>query len=65
MNEIIEWINNLLMMVEPNEGVYNLNNFNKCVAVKSAQEIYSNFGNGCKMNIVDCEESNIYIDSNV
>jgi hypothetical protein len=36
MNEIIEWINNLLLMVEPNEGIYNLNNFNKCVAVKNS-----------------------------
>jgi hypothetical protein len=65
MNEIIDWINSLLLYVEPSEGIYNLNSFNKCVAVKSYNEIYSIFGNNCKMNINGCDESNIYIDSNV
>lgn len=65
MNEITDWINNLLLHVEPPEGIYNLNNFNKCVATKSFQEIYSSFGSTCKMTINGCDESNIYIDSNV
>ncbi len=65
MNDITEWINNLLLYVEPPEGIYNLNNFNKCMAVKSFQEIYASYGNSCKMNINGCDESNIYIDSNV
>ena len=65
MNEIIEWVNNLLVMIEPNEGVYNLNNFNKCVAVKNSKEIYNQVGSSCKMNIIECEDSSIFIDSNV
>ena len=52
-------------MVEPNEGVFNLNNFNKCVAIKNFQEISNQVGPSCKMNIIDCEDCNIYIDSNV
>ena len=65
MNEIIDWINNLLLMIEPSEGVYNLNNFNKCVAIKNSKEIYNHIGNTCKLNIIECEDSSIFIDSNV
>ena len=42
-----------------------MNNLNKCVSVKTQPEIYQHFGNNCKMSIIGCEESNIYIDSNV
>lgn len=33
--------------------------------MKTYQDIYTAFGNNCKMNILGCDESTIYIDSNV
>ena len=65
MNVITDWINNLLLTVEPTENQFKLNSLNKCVATKSFQEINPHYGNNCKMSIVNCEESNVYIDSNV
>ena len=65
MNTIIEWINGILLTIEPSEGLFKLNNLNKCVATKSFMEVYPHYGNNCKMSIVNCEESNVYIDSNV
>lgn len=65
MTTIIEWINNLLTTIEPNESQFKLISLNKCVATKSFQEINPHYGNNCKMSIVNCDESNVYIDANV
>ena len=65
MGVITEWINSLLVAVEPSEGLFKLNSLNKCVATKSHAEIFPLYGNSCKMSITGCEESNIYIDSNI
>lgn len=65
MNAICDWINSLLFMIEPSENIFKLNNLNKCVTVKKYEEIYHHYGNNCKLGIVGCEESNIYVDSNV
>ena len=35
------------------------------MTVKSREEIVMQFGKGCKMGIIGCEDSNIYIDSKV
>jgi len=64
MNVISEWINSLLMPGESIEGVLKMNSLNKCVTVKRHDEIQYNFGNTqCKLSIVGCEDSNIYVDS--
>lgn len=65
MSTIIDWVSNLLITSEPTENLFKLNSLNKCVATKSYQEMYPHYGNLCKMSITNCEESNIYIDSNV
>ena len=65
MNTITEWINSLLLTIEPNEGQFKLISLNKCVATKSFQEINPHYGNTCKMSIVNCDESYVYIDANV
>ena len=65
MSVIIEWITSNLAVVEPQENLYKLNNLNKCINVKTSQEIYPNFGPNCRLSINGCEESNIYIDSAV
>ena len=65
MNTICEWTNSLLFMIEPTDNVFKLNSLNKCVTVKQYDEIYPHYGNNCKLGIIGCEESNIYIDSNV
>lgn len=63
MAQIIEWINSNLAVVEPQENLFKLNNLNKCINVKTYQEIYPNFGTQCRLSIMGCEDSNIYIDS--
>lgn len=65
MNTIIEWISSLLYPIEPVDGLLKMNNLNKCVTMKSYQEINQHYGNNCKLTIMGCEESNIYIDSNI
>lgn len=65
MNLLIEWINNLLMPTEPTENVFKFSNLNKCVVSKTFLEMNQNYGTNCRMTIAHCEESNIYIDSNV
>lgn len=51
--------------MEPSEGQFKLISLNKCVATKSFKEINPHYGNTCKMSIVNCDESNVYIDANV
>lgn len=65
MNTLIDWINSLLLTVEPTENQFKLNSLNKCVATKSFMEIYPHYGTNCRMSIVNCEDSNVYIDANV
>ena len=65
MSVITEWITSNLAVVEPQENLYKLNNLNKCINVKTSQEIYKHFGASCRLTINGCEESNIYIDSAV
>ena len=40
-----------------------MNNLNKCVTVKKHEDIYHHYGLNCKMSIIGCDESNIYVDS--
>ena len=42
-----------------------MNSLNKCVSVKTYEELYHLQGNNCRVSIIGCEDSNIYIDSNV
>lgn len=65
MNTICDWINGLLFMIEPSDNVFKMISLNKCVTVKKYDDIYHHYGNNCKLTIIGCEESNIYIDSNV
>jgi len=39
MSVITDWINNLLVSIEPNEGLFKLNNLNKCIATKMYSEM--------------------------
>lgn len=39
MNSICDWINSLLFMIEPSENIYKMNSLNKCVTVKTYDEI--------------------------
>lgn len=52
------------MTAEPTEGIFKLNSLNKCIATRNMSEI-SFFGSQCKMSVIGCEESNVYIDCNV
>jgi hypothetical protein len=64
MNVITDWINSLLLPVESTSSILKLNNLNKCVTVKSQDDMSYNFGaSSCKLSISGCEDSNIYVDS--
>jgi len=58
-------VNGLLVNQEPTDHLFKLTSLNKCVASRNYQEIYPMYGNGCKVSIRDCEESHVYLDSNV
>lgn len=65
MTQIVEWINSVLAVVEPQEQLFKMNNLNKCINIKTNSDIYQNFGIQCRLSIMGCEESHIYIDSMV
>ena len=40
MTQIVEWINSVLAVVEPQEQLFKMNNLNKCINIKTNQDIY-------------------------
>ena len=63
MSTIMEWIISLLAVQEPMENLYKLNSLNKCMTVKTYQDLYPHYQDRCNLSIIGCEESNIYLDS--
>ena len=59
MNVIIDWLSQIISPHEPEEEIVYLNSLNKCVTVKEEQLKNKD------VRIGGCEDSNIYIDTNV
>lgn len=65
MSTIMDWIISLLAIQEPMENLYKLNSLNKCMNVKTYQDLYPHYQDRCCLSIQSCEDSNIYIDSTI
>ena len=55
----------LIQPVDSIDSTFKLKNLNKCVTIKKHDDIYHHYGQSCKMSVIGCDESNIYIDSAV
>ena len=61
MNVIIDWLGQIIVPHEPEEGeIVYMNNLNKCVTIREGENI-----KGKDVRIMGCEDSNIYIDTSV